>query len=138
MSQDSDLLRNVLVVDDDPSVRRAIVRMLSVRGYSVREAENGAQALKVLALPEAPRLAVVDWNMKTMSGPELCRILRARKPHVYVVLMTAESGGRVLSDAMSSGADVYIQKPFNPDELAARLLAGRASLRASDERDGSA
>jgi DNA-binding response OmpR family regulator len=132
MSQESDLLRNVLVVDDDPSVRRAIVRMLSARGYAVREAENGAQALKVLALPDAPRLAIVDFNMKTMTGPELCRILRARKPYVYVVLMTADSGERVLNDAMNSGADVYIQKPFNPDELAARLLAGRESLRATD------
>ena len=137
MAQDSDLLRNVLVVDDDPSVRRAIVRMLSVRGYAVREAENGAQALKVFALPDAPRLAVVDWHMRTMSGPELCRILRARKPYVYVVLMTAESGERVLSDAMNSGADVYIRKPFDPDELAARLLAGRASLSASDDKDRS-
>lgn len=135
MSLDSDLLRNVLVVDDDPSVRRAIVRMLSARGYAVREAENGAQALQVLAMPGAPRLAVVDWNMKAMSGPELCRILRARKPYVYVVLMTAESGDRVLSDAMNSGADVYIHKPFDADELASRLLAGRASLRAADETD---
>lgn len=129
---DPDLLRTVLVVDDDPSVRRAIMRMLTVRGYLVREAENGAQALKLFALPGAPRLAVVDWNMKAMSGPELCRILRTRKPYVYVVLMTADSGERVQSDALNCGADAYIQKPFRPDELTARLLAGRESLRASD------
>lgn len=135
LSKDDDPLRGVLVVDDDPSVRRAIVRLLSARGYTVREAESGAQALKELSLPGAPRLVVVDFHMKTMSGPELCRILRTRRPYIYIVLMTAESGSRALIDAKNSGADAYIKKPFDADELATRLRAGSASLRAADDDD---
>jgi CheY-like chemotaxis protein len=135
LSTDDAPLRGVLVVDDDPSFRRAIARLLSVRGYSVREAESGAQALKELSLPGAPRLVVVDFHMKTMSGPELCRILRTRRPNLYIVLMTAEGGSRALLDAKNAGADAYIKKPFDVEELANRLRAGSASLRAGDSDD---
>jgi two-component system cell cycle response regulator len=117
--------RKVLLVDDDPVTRSMLAKLLSVRGYEILEAESGGSALRVLTQPEAPRMAVVDWNMGTINGPELCRILRGRAPYVYVVLTTAREGRRPLVEAMNSGADGYIQKPVDGDEIEAWLVAGQ-------------
>jgi diguanylate cyclase (GGDEF)-like protein len=77
-------------------------------------------------------MAVVDWNMGTINGPELCRILRGRAPYVYVVLTTAREGRRPLVEAMNSGADGYIQKPVDVDELEAWLVAGQRIVELQD------
>jgi sigma-B regulation protein RsbU (phosphoserine phosphatase) len=112
------------LVDDDGVTRSVIAKLLEVRGFAVIEADSGGSALRLLSHPSSPRLAVVDWNMGTMNGPELCRILRGRTPYVYVVLMTAREGRKPLAEAMNSGADGYLQKPVDADELEAWLAAG--------------
>ncbi|HVR21238.1 MAG TPA: diguanylate cyclase [Polyangiaceae bacterium] len=117
--------RRVLLVDDDGVTRSVLAKLLGVRGFEVIEAESGGTALKALSQPNAPRMAVVDWNMGTINGPELCRILRGRSPYTYVVLTTARDGRKPLVEAMNSGADGYIQKPVDPDELEAWLVAGQ-------------
>jgi len=117
--------KRVLLVDDDGVTRSVLARLLAARGYEVIEAENGASALRELNHAEAPRLAVVDWNMGTINGPELCRILRGRPPYIYVVLTTAREGRKPLIEAMNAGADGYIQKPVDADELEAWLVAGQ-------------
>src|SRR5688572_29194026 len=118
-------LKRVLLVDDDSVTRSMLARMLTSRGYEIIEAENGVAALRALNQPDAPRMAVVDWNMGTINGPELCRILRGRSPYIYVVLTTAREGRKPLVEAMNSGADGYIQKPVDADELEAWLVAGQ-------------
>jgi two-component system, cell cycle response regulator len=117
--------KRVLLVDDDGVTRSVLAKLLGVRGFEVIEAESGGTALKALAQPNAPRMAVVDWNMGTINGPELCRILRGRSPYIYVVLTTAREGRKPLVEAMNSGADGYIQKPVDPDELEAWLVSGQ-------------
>jgi diguanylate cyclase (GGDEF)-like protein len=117
--------KRVLLVDDDGVTRSVLAKLLGVRGYEVIEAESGGSALRVLTQPDAPRMAVVDWNMGTINGPELCRILRGRSPYTYVVLTTAREGRKPLVEAMNSGADGYIQKPVDADELEAWLVAGQ-------------
>jgi diguanylate cyclase (GGDEF)-like protein len=112
-------------VDDDSVTRSVLARVLGARGYEVVEADNGASALRALSLPDAPRLAVVDWNMGTINGPELCRILRGRSPYIYVVLTTAREGRKPLVEAMNAGSDGYVQKPVDSDELEAWLVAGQ-------------
>ena len=77
-------------------------------------------------------MAVVDWNMGTINGPELCRILRGRSPYVYVVLTTAREGRKPLVEAMNSGSDGYVQKPVDPDELEAWLVAGQRIVELQD------
>lgn len=126
------LNKRVLLVDDDAVTRSMLAKLLSVRGYEILEAESGGSALRVLTQPDAPRLAVVDWNMGTINGPELCRILRGRAPYVYVVLTTAREGRRPLVEAMNSGADGYIQKPVDGDELEAWLVAGHRIVELQD------
>jgi len=117
--------KRVLLVDDDGVTRSVLAKLLGVRGFEVIEAESGGTALKALSQPNAPRMAVVDWNMGTINGPELCRILRGRSPYIYVVLTTAREGRKPLVEAMNSGADGYIQKPVDADELEAWLVAGQ-------------
>jgi len=117
--------KRVLLVDDDGVTRSVLGKLLGVRGFEVIEAESGGTALKALSQPHAPRMAVVDWNMGTINGPELCRILRGRSPYTYVVLTTAREGRKPLVEAMNSGADGYIQKPVDADELEAWLVAGQ-------------
>jgi diguanylate cyclase (GGDEF)-like protein len=124
--------KKVLLVDDDQVTRSMLAKLLSVRGYEILEAESGGSALRVLTQPDAPRMAVVDWNMGTINGPELCRILRGRAPYVYVVLTTAREGRRPLVEAMNSGADGYIQKPVDGDELEAWLVAGQRIVELQD------
>jgi diguanylate cyclase (GGDEF)-like protein len=122
----------VLLVDDDQVTRSMLAKLLSVRGYEILEAESGGSALRVLTQPDAPRMAVVDWNMGTINGPELCRILRGRSPYVYVVLTTAREGRRPLVEAMNSGADGYVQKPVDGDEIEAWLVAGQRIVELQD------
>jgi two-component system, cell cycle response regulator len=125
-------LKRVLLVDDDSVTRSMLGRMLTSRGYEIIEAENGGSALRALNQPNAPRMAVVDWNMGTINGPELCRILRGRSPYVYVVLTTAREGRKPLVEAMNSGSDGYVQKPVDPDELEAWLVAGQRIVELQD------
>ena len=124
--------KRLLLVDDDSVSRSVLARQLAVRGYEILEAESGGAALRILTQVDAPRMAVVDWNMGTINGPELCRILRGRSPYVYVVLTTAREGRRPLVEAMNSGADGYIQKPVDVDELEAWLVAGQRIVELQD------
>jgi len=124
--------KRVLLVDDDGVTRGVLAKLLGVRGYDVFEAESGAAALRELSQPNAPRLAVVDWNMGTINGPELCRILRGRLPYTFVVLTTAQEGRKPLVEAMHAGADGYVQKPADPDELEAWLVAGQRVVELHD------
>jgi diguanylate cyclase (GGDEF)-like protein len=124
--------KRVLLVDDDGVTRSVLGKLLGARGFEVIEAESGGTALRALSQPDAPRMAVVDWNMGTINGPELCRILRGRAPYIYVVLTTAREGRKPLVEAMNSGADGYIQKPVDPDELEAWLVAGQRIVNLQD------
>lgn len=124
--------KRVLLVDDDGVTRSVLAKLLGARGFEVIEAESGGTALRALSQPDAPRMAVVDWNMGTINGPELCRILRGRAPYIYVVLTTAREGRKPLVEAMNSGADGYIQKPVDPDELEAWLVAGQRIVNLQD------
>ncbi len=122
----------IILVDDDPVDRTRLSALLSKRGYHVIQAEGGEQALERLGQADAPRIAVVDWNMASINGPELCRILRMRTPYTYVVLMTAREGREPLVEAMRSGADGYLQKPVHPDELEAWVNAGTRIVHLQD------
>jgi len=132
MTGDDQKHRRLLLVDDDSVSRSVLSRQLAARGYDILEAESGGAALRHLTQLDAPRMAVVDWNMGTINGPELCRILRGRSPYVYVVLTTAREGRRPLVEAMNSGADGYIQKPVDVDELEAWLVAGQRIVELQD------
>lgn len=112
----------ILVADDDPDVARAIEVNLSLEGYEVHLAADGAEALDAVFKLE-PDLVVLDWLMPRKDGLEVCRELRsdARTADVPVVLLTAKSQADDKVEGLTSGADDYIVKPFEPSELVARV-----------------
>jgi two-component system response regulator MprA len=112
----------VLVVDDDPELRAALTRALSLDGYAVSAVSNGAKALD--AVPElAPDVLVLDVMMPVLGGLEVCRRLRARGDRTPILVLTARDqvGDRVAG--LDAGADDYLAKPFALEELRARLRA---------------
>ncbi len=122
--------RKILVADDDATTRMILCKSLAKLGYQVAIAEDGDHAWSVLQAPEAPNLAILDWLMPGLSGPDICRKLRAREngPYVYVILLTAMDKLNDLVHGIEAGADDYITKPFNSQELSARLRAGQRIL----------
>src|SRR5712671_520177 len=120
----------VLIADDDPVSRRALQGTLLGWGYEVEVVVDGQQALDALLREGAPRLAVLDWMMPGLDGPEVCRIVRARSqgPYAWLLLLTARKKGSDLIAGLEAGADDYISKPFDPGELQARLRVGERIL----------
>jgi len=96
-------------------------------GFSVVTAEDGEEALSILESDDAPPLAILDWMMPKMDGLEVCARVRehANRPYVYLVLLTAKSQKEEIAAGLQAGADDYVIKPFDPDELRARLTVGQ-------------
>jgi two-component system cell cycle response regulator len=125
----------VLIADDETISRRMLAKMLTDCGYQVVTASDGAEAWRMLERPDAPRLAILDWMMPGMTGPALCRELRTlkREPYTYVLLLTARADKQDVVVGIDSGADDYVTKPFDAQELQVRLRAGRRILDLQDE-----
>jgi two-component system, cell cycle response regulator len=121
----------VLIADDDPVSRRALEATLAGWGYEIEMVTDGQQALDALLREKnAPRLAVLDWMMPGLDGPEVCRTVRARSegPYSWLLLLTSRKKGSDLIAGLEAGADDYIRKPFDPGELKARLRVGERIL----------
>ena len=116
--------QRILVVDDESQILRVLRRGLSARGYEVQTASNGEEALSVFAQWPAD-LVITDLSMPQMAGLELCRRLRKLSP-VPIIVLSVKGEERTKVEALDSGADDYITKPFGMDELLARI---RAALR---------
>ena len=113
--------RLILVVDDEPAIARLVRATLERDGYAVIAAERGEAALD-LAERERPDLVVLDVMMPGIDGYETLRRLRARA-QTPVIMLTARAGDADKLHGFQSGADDYLTKPFNPDELSARVAA---------------
>jgi two-component system response regulator MprA len=122
----------VLVADDEPSVRSALKRALTLAGYEVELAEDGAQALRLLAAHAADAL-VLDILMPGVDGFEVCRRLRQAGDAIPILVLSARDAVADRVDGLDAGADDYLVKPFDLEELLARL---RALLRRSTPADG--
>ena len=116
----------VLVVDDDPQIRRVMKATLVGHSYEVLEARTGEEALEMFAR-ESPNLVLLDMNMPGMGGLETCRALRAASD-VPVIVLTVRNSEKDKVAALDAGADDYVTKPFGIEELLARI---RAALRRS-------
>jgi two-component system, cell cycle response regulator len=122
-------LTSILIAEDERVSRRILEASLTRWGYAVEVAQDGEQALEALLREGAPRLAIVDWEMPKLNGPEVCRRARARADGVYCYLLLLTSkGSKDLIEGLEAGADDYISKPFNPGELQARLRTGERIL----------
>ena len=120
----------ILIAEDDAVFRRILEAWLGKWGYAVTAASDGQQAWQILQKEDAPKLAVLDWMMPAMYGTELCRKIRAAgsTPYRYLLLLTAKTDKQDLIAGLEAGADDYLSKPFDANELRARLRVGRRIL----------
>jgi two-component system cell cycle response regulator len=120
-------VHTVLIAEDDAVSRRLLEQAVHGWGYSTICVTDGASALAKLSAVNGPRMAILDWEMPGLSGPQVCRILRARtsSPYVYLVLLTARTAREHLVTGLASGADDYVLKPFDPMELQLRVRTGQ-------------
>lgn len=123
----------VLIVDDEPPIRKLLRMGLHAQGYEVIEASNAKLALELLE--KAPDLVILDLGLPDMSGHELLRTIRARMESVPIVVLSSRGDEAGKVEALDLGADDYVTKPFGLDELTARMRAAlRHQLQAHGER----
>ncbi len=124
-----------LIADDDPMSRRMLELVLGKLGYEIIAETNGQGAFDRLTSADPPQLAILDWMMPQLDGPEVVRRVRARSgaPYVYMLLLTSKTQSADMVKGLEAGADDYILKPFNVNELQARLRAGERVLAAQRE-----
>ncbi len=123
----------VLVIDDEPPIRKLLRMGLGTQGYDILEAGNGKAALELLA--QSPALIILDLGLPDMAGHDLLRTIRARDEQVPIVVLSSrdDEAGKVM--ALDLGADDYLTKPFGMDELLARMRAAlRHQLQIQGER----
>jgi two-component system, cell cycle response regulator len=120
----------VLIAEDDPIFRRLLQSWLQNWGYQVTTAENGAEAWEILRQSKTPDLLIFDWMMPGIDGLELCRRIREKQceRYPYVLLLTGKDEKQDIVNGLNAGADDYLTKPFDIDELRARLRAGKRIL----------
>ena len=123
----------VLVVDDEPPIRKLLRMGLTAQGYQTLEAANGKAALDLLK--HAPDLILLDLGLPDIPGLDLLRTIRARKENVPIVVLSSRSDEVGKVQALDLGADDYVTKPFGMDELLARMRAAlRHQLQTHGER----
>jgi diguanylate cyclase (GGDEF)-like protein len=124
------LSRQVLIAEDDPMFRRILQNWLHGWGYQITVVEDGAQAWESLQREPSPELLILDWVMPGMNGLELCRRIRERRssPYQYIILVTGKDAKQDIVTGLDAGADDYVTKPIDRDELQARLRVGNRIL----------
>jgi two-component system, OmpR family, KDP operon response regulator KdpE len=114
----------ILIVDDEPPIRRFLRTSLAAQDYAVIEAANGAEALRAMA-SEEPDLVILDLGLPDMNGSEVIRAIRGTSP-VPIIVLSVRNDERGKVEALDLGADDYVTKPFGMEELVARI---RTALR---------
>jgi two-component system, OmpR family, KDP operon response regulator KdpE len=123
----------VLVVDDEPPIRKLLRMGLAAHGYEIFEAPNGKTALDLLS--QSPDLIILDLGLPDMQGLELLRTIRARNESLPIVVLSSRGDESGKVQALDLGADDYVTKPFGMDELLARMRAAlRHQLQTQGER----
>jgi two-component system KDP operon response regulator KdpE len=113
---------NILVVDDEPQITRVLKTTLSSQGYATRTAADGNEALRAMK-DWVPDLVITDLRMPNMDGLALCRHIREQS-QVPIIVLSVKGEEKTKVEALDAGADDYVTKPFNINELLARVRAG--------------
>lgn len=117
----------ILIAEDEPVSRHLLQTNLTNWGHEVVVTTNGAEAWEIFQQEDAPSLAILDWMMPHIDGVDLCRRVR-KLPHgqlTYIFLLTAKTSKNDIVEGLSAGANDYVSKPFNPQELQARIRVGQ-------------
>ena len=115
-----------LIADDDPVAAMAVSRSMSNWGFETTIVHDGLTAWDHLNSDNPPSLAIIDWEMPGLEGPDLCQRVRsdAARAHLYIVLLTARTSSTDLIAGLEAGADDYLTKPVDLNELRARIQVG--------------
>ena len=124
----------VLIAEDDPISRRVLESCLRKWNYRVTVLENGLDAWSVLQQKDAPQMVILDWMMPGLEGTELCRRVRSQQGgrYKYLLLLTAKGRKEDIVAGLEAGADDYLTKPFDVNELRARMRTGQRILELQD------
>jgi diguanylate cyclase (GGDEF)-like protein len=116
----------VLVADDSPIYRKLVKQTLSGKHYEIVLARNGLHAMMLLSKEQFP-LVITNWMMPDMNGIELCEHIRSnsQQPYTYIIILTGETEKPMVVRGLAAGADDYLTKPFDSEELLARVEVGR-------------
>jgi predicted signal transduction protein with EAL and GGDEF domain len=127
--------KRILIADDDALTRRILQNTLQKAGYEIVAVEDGRMALECLARIAGPRLALLDWLMPGLNGLEVCREIRRHSeyPYIYMIVLTARTSKEDIVRGLEAGADDYLTKPFDLEELKARLRCGERILKLEDK-----
>jgi phosphoserine phosphatase RsbU/P len=125
----------VLIAEDEFVSRTILQTILTKWGFEVAAVADGVSATAVLQEPEAPQLALLDWMMPGMDGPAVCRELRKRirRDPLYLILLTSKNEQGDIVQGLEAGADDYIAKPYDNDELRARVQVGMRMITLQNE-----
>lgn len=117
--------RHILIVEDEEHTRYLLERLLVVNNFDVRSAENGIDALNTMTTFK-PEIILADWNMPEMDGAELCSRIKSNPDlkHIYFIMITAKTSTHEKVIGLDTGADDYITKPVENEELLARIRSG--------------
>ncbi len=117
----------VLIADDDNISRRRLEKFLECMDYNVLSCKDGLEAWEIIQSENTPNLLILDWMMPGMDGLEICRQVRKldKEPYIFILLLTSKNETNDIVKGMEAGADDYITKPFNKNELSVRLRAGK-------------
>lgn len=117
----------ILIADDEATSRLVLAGVLRKFGHDVVVAVDGTSAWDAMQRPDAPMLAVLDWMMPGLTGPDVCRLVRTLPSDEppYLILLTSLTDKADIVAGLEAGADDYLVKPFDPDELRARVDVGR-------------
>lgn len=116
-------MTRILLAEDNPVAQALAEAALTQWGYTLQLATDGEQAWEMLQAEQHPELLIVDWEMPGLSGPDFCRHVResARLQTVYMIVLSASTGREQMLEGLHAGADDYLEKPFDPALLKARL-----------------
>ncbi len=126
---------NVLLVDDSPTIRKMLASLLQSWGCNVIEASSGEDAWQVLQTNDSVRLVLLDFVMSGMSGSDLCKKIRSQsgKRYTYVIVLSVQSNRETKLECFVAGADDYVVKSCDPDELEQRIRVGQRMLQLHDQ-----
>jgi two-component system, cell cycle response regulator len=125
----------ILIAEDDRVTRRLLESYIRKWGHEATLCSTGEQAWEILSGEDRPHVAVIDWMMPQMTGVEVCRRVRehGNQPYVYIILLTAKGGKQDVVEGLDAGADDYMVKPFDSNELKVRVRAGTRIIQLQED-----
>lgn len=125
----------ILIAEDDTTSRITLKEVLKKQNHDVIEADNCIIAWHIMQRDNPPKILLLDWMMPEMDGIEVIKNIRNHQKMLnpYIIILTCKSGKNNIIEGLKSGADDYLIKPFNPEELEARISVGIRTLKIQDE-----